>query len=106
MKNRATRARIAQETVAISQRGSYIAPDNTTVSIADDVAAAIEATRLYRPGELPTRRALPFELKATTFEVTGETTLAAARRLVATHPSSHVCFAVVDRSADQATIGP
>jgi uncharacterized protein (TIGR02452 family) len=73
----------AQETVAIMERGGYTAPSGRTVSIADDLARAVEGTVLYRPGELDALLAGPpgGEAVRTRVEVTGETTLAAARRL-------------------------
>lgn len=82
--SRHPRRMTAQETVAILERGDYTAPSGRAVSIADDLAEAVRRTVLYRPGELETLlRRLP---KAdpgtrTRIEVTGETTLAAARRL-------------------------
>ncbi|WP_246007289.1 TIGR02452 family protein [Actinomadura pelletieri] len=71
-------------TVAILDRGDYVAPSGRTVPIADDLARTVRDTTLYRPDELddllenlpaadPTTR--------TRIEVTEETTLAAARRL-------------------------
>lgn len=82
--SRHPRRRTAQETVAILGRGGYTAPSGRTVSIAGDLARAVQGTVLYRPGELDT---LLENLPAagggtgTLIEVTGETTLAAAHRL-------------------------
>ena len=90
MKNRATRARIAQETVGITGAGEYTAASGRRVSIRDQVEAAVALTRLYRPGELPHNRSLAAGDRATTFETTGETTLAAARRLVRSGSYGHV----------------
>ena len=87
---------VAQETVAILERGEYRAPSGRTVSIAESLARAVENTVLYRPDELdgllerlsaggPAGAASQEEKpqKGTRIEVSGETTLAAARRLCA-----------------------
>src|SRR5262245_23472596 len=89
--NRSARANIAKETVDIAIRGEYVAGDGTRVSITRDVTQAIEKTRLYRPSELPHEKSLATSQGQTSFEVTGETTLAAARRLVESAKYSHVC---------------
>ncbi|WP_127501099.1 TIGR02452 family protein [Actinoplanes solisilvae] len=65
---------IARETVEIASRGGYGAVD-----IADDVSRAVRGTRLYRPDEAVA--APPVAPVAAALEVTGESTLAAARRL-------------------------
>ena len=63
---------IGQETVAIVERGGY-----RDVVIADQVARAVAGTRLHLPEEpLP-----PGQPGTMAVEVTGESTLAAARRL-------------------------
>ncbi|QEU89986.1 TIGR02452 family protein [Streptomyces kanamyceticus] len=69
----------AQETEQIVAAGEYTAASGRTVAIADAVAAAREGTRMYGPGpvDLPPRPPVP-----TRFEVTAESSLAAARRLV------------------------
>ncbi|MEU9874172.1 TIGR02452 family protein [Actinomadura sp. NPDC048021] len=82
--SRHPRRMTAQETVAILERGDYTAPSGRTVPIADDLAEAVRRTVLYRPGELDTLlENLPPAGPGTRtrIEVTGETTLAAARRL-------------------------
>jgi uncharacterized protein (TIGR02452 family) len=91
MMNRSARANIAKETVDIAIRGEYVAGNGTRVSIAREVADAIEKTRLYRPGELPHEKSAAPSRGETSFEVTGETTLAAARRLVESGKYSHLC---------------
>ncbi|WP_407642232.1 TIGR02452 family protein [Actinomadura formosensis] len=69
--------------MAILDRGGYRAPSGRTVSIADGLARAVAGTVLYRPDDLDALlERLPAEPAAgTRVEVTGETTLAAARRL-------------------------
>ncbi len=72
----------AQETVAILERGSYTAPSGRTVPISAALGRAVRGTVLYRPDELDRLLAdLPSGRPGTRIEVTGETTLAAARRL-------------------------
>ena len=72
---------IARETVAIAERGGYRDAGGAEVRL--DVASAVAGTRLYLPGD-----PLPEVPGGTTtaIEVTGESTLAAARRLVAAGP--------------------
>ncbi|MEV0664938.1 TIGR02452 family protein [Actinomadura luteofluorescens] len=84
--SRHPRRMTAQETVAILERGDYTAPSGRAVSIADGLADAVRRTVLYRPDELDTllKRLPPADPGTRTrIEVTGETTLAAARRLCA-----------------------
>jgi uncharacterized protein (TIGR02452 family) len=75
---------IAHETVAIAERGWYHDPQGNEVRI--NIGPAVTGTRLYLPtDELPTRIPAPNEQPAGQLagrlEVTGESTLAAARRL-------------------------
>lgn len=87
MANRDERARIAAETVTITRTGTYRAPSGRTVSIADSVRAAVEASVLFTPREaagLPARAEAMLaarDRRATPFAVRNETTFAAARRL-------------------------
>jgi uncharacterized protein (TIGR02452 family) len=71
---------IAQETVAITDRGHYTVA-GTVVDIRTAVRRAIDGTRLHQPGE-PLRSPEPVS-DPPVVEVTTETTLAASRRLVA-----------------------
>jgi uncharacterized protein (TIGR02452 family) len=76
-------AAVAQETIAIVARGAYHLPPGAGVDIGDAVARAIAGTRLCAPGDydaLAPRKAA--ESATTVFEVTGETTAQAARRLI------------------------
>ncbi|WP_344959312.1 TIGR02452 family protein [Actinomadura miaoliensis] len=85
--SRHPRRQTAQQTVAIIERGDYTAPSGRTVAVADRIEAAVRGTVLHRPAELDGLLArLPDAPAAgtgggTRVEVTGETTLAAARRL-------------------------
>ncbi|WP_127538547.1 TIGR02452 family protein [Paenibacillus illinoisensis] len=85
---RSGRARIAQETLAILEEGQYINGYDRRVSIDEDLKRAIQGSVLYRPDELPALREQVRQLQPTPksaaakIEVTGETTLAAASRLV------------------------
>jgi uncharacterized protein (TIGR02452 family) len=70
---------IAEETVRIVDSGRYQVPGAGEVVLAGDIAAAIAGTRLYLPQD---RVAAAHPAPAMpVIEVTGETTLAAARRL-------------------------
>ncbi|MFD0688913.1 TIGR02452 family protein [Actinomadura fibrosa] len=81
--SRHPRRMTAQETVAILERGDYQAPSGRTVQISEALDRAVRGTVLYRPDELDRllRRLPAAEPAETLIEVTGETTLAAARRL-------------------------
>jgi len=70
---------IAEETAQIIEFGRYQAPDGVAVVLADDIAAAVAGTRLYLPGDV-VAAPIPASGKPA-LEVTGETTLAAARRV-------------------------
>jgi uncharacterized protein (TIGR02452 family) len=81
--NRNRRAQLAQESVQILDTGGYISPGSHEISIRADLAVAVERTRLYRPAEFDTALSLPApSYSQTVVEVTGETTLDAAARLV------------------------
>ncbi|MGW0120843.1 TIGR02452 family protein [Streptomyces sp. NPDC003327] len=78
---------IARQTEEIVARGGYRTPDGGAVSFADDLAAALAGTRLYGPGPVPVA---PDTDRTTTLEVTGESSLAAARRMVTADPTRPV----------------
>jgi uncharacterized protein (TIGR02452 family) len=84
--NRNERARIGQEAVAISMEGRYRSPSGATVEIGEDVQRAVANTRVIKPGDWKSviRRAAAVAERpqAADIEVTGETTLQAAHRLV------------------------
>ncbi|MGV9350716.1 TIGR02452 family protein [Streptomyces spiralis] len=69
---------IAQQTEQIVMAGAYRAAEGREVRIAAAVEAAREGTRVYGPEPVPVPRWTPV---GTSVEVTGESSLAAARRL-------------------------
>lgn len=71
---------IAQQTQEIVAAGRYRAPDGSEVSLAPAIEAARDGTRMYGPDPVlvPVRQGPEWE---TFFEVTGESSLEAARRL-------------------------
>jgi uncharacterized protein (TIGR02452 family) len=70
---------IAQDTVAIAERGSYRTAAGAEVTIGPQVARAVAGTRLHLPDD---DLAGPLSVRADpVVEVTGESTLAAARRV-------------------------
>jgi uncharacterized protein (TIGR02452 family) len=84
--NRQHFANIGQETVVIAAEGRYTSAGGATVDIAEAVRQAVENTRVIRPGDwasiIRRGRAAPNKVADARIEVTPETTLAAARRLV------------------------
>ena len=78
--SRSLAARLGQDTVRILEAGHYTAPSGTTVPLRDRIDRAVAGTRSYAPTD-----ALAREHRgphATRIEVTNETTLAAAARLI------------------------
>ncbi|MFD8129939.1 TIGR02452 family protein [Streptomyces mirabilis] len=75
---------LAQQTQEIVAAGGYRASDGRAVSIAAAVEAAEAGTRMYGPGPVGAPAAGPASAprESTLFEVTGESSLEAARRLV------------------------
>lgn len=69
---------LAAETERIVAAGAYRAPDGREVRLAAAVEAARAGTRLYGPGPVPVAAAADAE---PVFEVTGESSTEAARRL-------------------------
>lgn len=74
---------IAQQTEAFVAAGRYAAPGGREVLIADAVDAARSGTRMFGPAALDATPVKPPELIPTVVEVTGESSLEAARRLTA-----------------------
>ncbi|MFG2120356.1 TIGR02452 family protein [Streptomyces sp. NPDC048710] len=69
---------IATETERIVASGGYRLPDGREVSVAAEIEAARAGTRMYGPGPVPVSATAVAE---TLFQVTGESSLEAARRL-------------------------
>lgn len=76
---RSYRADMAQETLLILRAGCYRTPSGQEVRIADELAAARDLTCAYPPDS--SVRVGVADATPTRIEVTGESTLAAARRL-------------------------
>ncbi|MET7452655.1 TIGR02452 family protein [Streptomyces sp. NPDC005574] len=83
---------IAKETEEIVAAGAYDAPSGRRVPLAAAVRAARDATRMHGPGPVPTPVPAPGEPLGTSFEVTGESSLEAARRLAAAGPVAVLNF--------------
>ncbi|WP_418960579.1 TIGR02452 family protein [Streptomyces tritici] len=81
---------LARETEDIVEAGRYRAPGGGWVSIEAELTAAVEGTRLYGPEPVAVT---PDTDRSTRFEVTGEGSLGAARRL-----------AEADRGADPVAV--
>ncbi|MFG2334818.1 TIGR02452 family protein [Streptomyces sp. NPDC048604] len=74
---------VARETEDIVEAGRYRAPSGGWVSIEAELTAALHGTRLYGPDPVPVT---PDTGRTTAIEVTGESSLAAARRLTTAAP--------------------
>ncbi|MFF3286886.1 TIGR02452 family protein [Streptomyces sp. NPDC003023] len=72
---------IAKQTEEIVRAGAYRLPDGREVRIGQEIAAALEGTRMYGPAPVAVT---PDTDRATAFEVTGESSTEAARRLTGT----------------------
>ncbi|MFZ6777878.1 TIGR02452 family protein [Undibacterium sp. Ji83W] len=92
--NRKRRADIAQETLAILERGNYISQHGHQVSIQDSLRAAKQASIHYSPEEL--KQVLltlaPGKKFATAINVTNEGCLTAARRLASEDGVRPLCL--------------
>ncbi|MER5308443.1 TIGR02452 family protein [Streptomyces sp. NPDC002773] len=69
---------IARHTEEIVAAGRYQAPDGRTVSLTDDLTAALAGTRLHGPGPVAVT---PDTDRTPVIDVTGESSLVAARRM-------------------------
>ncbi|MFF8602449.1 TIGR02452 family protein [Streptomyces sp. NPDC015232] len=78
---------LARENEDILAAGHYTAPDGRTVPLAEQLAAALDGTRLHGPEPVP---ATPATDRTTTLSVTGESSLAAARRMLREDPGTPV----------------
>ncbi|MEW2612979.1 TIGR02452 family protein [Streptomyces sp. NPDC047880] len=72
---------VARETEQIVAAGAYRTPDGREVSIEAELRAAREGTRLYGPEPVPVPADRVTRGRTTRIEVTGESSLEAARRL-------------------------
>src|SRR5215475_8215404 len=91
--NRNQRAQMAQETVRIIGQGYYLSPTGRRVDIGSAVVASAAGTLEFPPDHVVT---LPHDLHGrhtTEIVVENETTLAAARRLIADHRTIALNFA-------------
>jgi uncharacterized protein (TIGR02452 family) len=88
------RKSIAQDTMSILERGDYIAPGGARVSLAGRVRECLAGTRCYLPEQLSElqeevlSQSAPFA--GTSFGVTNETTLQAARRIAGSGDYSRI----------------
>lgn len=88
MMNRSKAAQLGADTLRLIEQGGYDNRHGTRVPLAAKVAACVAGTALIRPNEWPAIHRRAGELaraaadRRPRVEVTGETTLAAARRLV------------------------
>ncbi|MFF1510930.1 TIGR02452 family protein [Streptomyces sp. NPDC058326] len=78
---------IARETEEIVAAGRYRAPDGRTVSLTGDLTAALAGTRLHGPDPVTVT---PDTDRTPVIDVTGESSLAAARRMTAADPTRPV----------------
>lgn len=81
---------IAKQVLGILDEGAYTSHSGVRVVIADAVEHARSRTRLLTPDALAAL-GIPNEQRATTIEVTGETTQVAAHRLVVNENEERVC---------------
>ncbi|MEU7576015.1 TIGR02452 family protein [Streptomyces sp. NPDC041068] len=86
----------AQETEQIVAAGVYAAPGGRDVAIADAVAAARAGTRMFGPDPVDVTSRAPV---TTLLEVTGESTLEAARRLTASRAEGDAPVAALNFSS-------
>ncbi len=97
-KNRQKRADIAQQTLDILARGSYDLPNAHHVRIQSALSDAIQGTELYTPDALDDLLAKArahiqaLGEQTATIEVTDETTLSAARRLLQEGHTDVMCL--------------
>ncbi|MGB1277970.1 MAG: TIGR02452 family protein, partial [Nannocystaceae bacterium] len=95
-KIRERRSTVSHQTLEILERGYYAAPDGGVQSIAVAQREAVAGSRHYRPEQLePIETAVRSQKRPARdirFEVTNETTLAAASRLVARGIKDPMCL--------------
>jgi uncharacterized protein (TIGR02452 family) len=74
---------LARQTQEIVAAGRYRVPGGRLVTIGGELSAALEGTRMFGPGPVPV---IPDADRPSLCEVTGESSLEAARRLTARSP--------------------
>lgn len=79
--NNPNRKQLAQETLQIIEKGTYLNNLGETVSIRDETDAAVKNSKLFRTEDFPQNFELKKNAAETRFEVTDETTLEAAKRI-------------------------
>lgn len=81
--NRNQRVKIAQETLQILEQGYYVTSSGQKISLEQELAQSIRDSRLYRPDDLGAHVLVNAATRAETrVEVTSESSLEVARRLV------------------------
>lgn len=94
-RNREARAGIARETLEILSSGCYVNKSGTRIDVSEPVSQAIEKSKLYKPSMFEEKEKYIKELinqrigTEPKIEITDETTLSAAKRLV-------VCEGIID----------
>lgn len=88
--SRQQRAEIARQTDEIVRDGRYVTRDGVELDISEAVASAVRGTLLYQPNQ--TDDAGPARPGSGRIEVTDESTLGAARRLVGTARDPVACL--------------
>lgn len=78
---RNSRVETAKETVEIVERGFYQTAAGETVEIKSETELAVKNSRLFRPADFPAEFELSRAFAGTNYAVTGETTIAAIRRV-------------------------
>ena len=86
MNNREVRSKVAQETLGIIEDGAYLNQDGVRIDLKGEVEAAVRDSKLYTPNALQEIKRMVASYKRRSslpkIEVTDESTLAAAQRLV------------------------
>lgn len=92
--NRSQRVKIAEETLKILEQGYYKNSQGTKISLSQELANAIQTSVLYRPDDLGQQVITGQDNEARpVIEVTSESSLEAAQRLVVTEKRSDtVCL--------------
>lgn len=92
--NRSQRVKIAEETLKILEQGYYKNSQGTKISLSQELANAIQTSVLYRPDDLGQQVITEQDIgDRPVIEVTSESSLEAAKRLVVTEKRSDtVCL--------------